>query len=341
MSSFSSVNDRPDKRYKFAKLQVVVADSDIGSARLVKQILMSFGFRRIDIFTSGEEALQFLSGNRTDLLVTEWALEGIDGLDLVSNVRAVKSHKFIRFDMPILMLTGRSARRHVEAARDAGITEFVAKPFSAKTISTRLIEIIDRPRIFVEAPNYKGPSRRRRSKPPPGMAERRAPRDPQGKKLPPNVIITRPNSSIKYMVDGLNASDIITPDVVHEAQMEIMKVEGEFVDWVRNDIVRLEDAYTALADNPSNAEKRTHFIECCYTIKSQSGVFGYELGTVVADLLINYLDEHERLHEKQFIVIRKHLDTMVVIFMQKVKEADSELGLALIGSLSKLVAKFA
>jgi len=336
-----SPTGKPDQRYKFAKLQIVIADSDHRSAQLVKQILSAFGIRRVDVVHSGEEALTLLKTQRVDLLITEWSIEGVDGLTLVRAIRSAKNHAFLRFDLPVLMLTGRSSKEHVYLARDAGVTEFVAKPFSAKTISTRLIEIIDSPRVFVETPNYKGPSRRRKQGPPPGTQDRRIPRE-QRERMEggPKVTITRANFALKDLVDGASASDIITNDVLEEAQAEVMKVEGEFVSWVKDDIAKLEAAYATLFETPPDKNARMALLNATYTIKSQSGTFGYELGTIVADLLISYLAEHPNLAENNFIVIRKHIDTMAVIFTQKLKEADGAVGLALIGSLSKLVAKF-
>jgi DNA-binding response OmpR family regulator len=341
----SMASSKPDQRYKFGKLQVLVADSDSRAAHLVKEILMSFGMRRIDTVTTGEDAMRILKSRRIDLLVTEWSLdgaEGIDGLTLVRAVRAAKNQAFLKSDMPILMLTGRAARPHVEAARDVGITEFVAKPFSAKTISTRVIEIIDSPREFVETPTYKGPSRRRKTGPPPGMQDRRLPRDVRERMADAaKVTITRANFALRELVDGASASEIITNDVIAEAQTEIAKSEDSFVAWIKDDIATLENAYEALLAAPTDKKCRKALINGCYTIKSQSGVFGYDLGTVVADLMVSYLEEHTVLSENNFIVIRKHIDTMGVIFTQKIKEADGAVGLALIGSLSKLVAKFA
>lgn len=333
---------KSDQRYKFAKLQILIADSDHRSAQLVKQILSAFGIRRVDIVHNGEDALTALKAQRIDLLVTEWSIDGIDGLTLVRAIRSAKNHKFMRFDMPVLMLTGRASKDHVHLARDAGITEFVAKPFSAKTISNRLIEIIDRPRVFVETPSYRGPSRRRKEGPPPGTADRRIPREQRERMADaPKVTITRANFALRDLVDGASASDIITTDIIEEAQTEVLKVEGEFVAWVKDDIAKLEAAYATLFETPPDKTARRQLLDATYTIKSQSGTFGYELGTIVADLLINYLAEHPELKENNFIVIRKHIDTMSVIFTQKLKEADGAVGLALIGSLSKLVAKFA
>jgi DNA-binding response OmpR family regulator len=61
------------------------------------------------------------------------------------------------------MLTGHSERHRVEAARDAGVTEFLAKPITAVNLLTRITEIVERPRAFVRCDSYFGPDRRRRT----------------------------------------------------------------------------------------------------------------------------------------------------------------------------------
>jgi DNA-binding response OmpR family regulator len=65
--------------------------------------------------------------------------------------------------VPVIMMTGHSERRHVIGARDAGVTEFVAKPLSAKALCARIEEVMARPRAFVRSYAFVGPSRRRRA----------------------------------------------------------------------------------------------------------------------------------------------------------------------------------
>ena len=64
--------------------------------------------------------------------------------------------------VPIIMMTGYSHRIRVEASRDAGVTEFLVKPFKAKDLYTRIEQLIEKPRQFVEADEFFGPDRRRR-----------------------------------------------------------------------------------------------------------------------------------------------------------------------------------
>jgi DNA-binding response OmpR family regulator len=63
--------------------------------------------------------------------------------------------------VPIIMLTGHSEKKRVVAARDAGVTEFLAKPISAKSLYHRVLNVVANPRQFIKTKNYFGPDRRR------------------------------------------------------------------------------------------------------------------------------------------------------------------------------------
>jgi two-component system, chemotaxis family, chemotaxis protein CheY len=62
--------------------------------------------------------------------------------------------------VPIVMMTGRSDRTTLKAALEAGVTDFVGKPLSPKTLLARLVSIIDRPKPFIRTPEYFGPDHR-------------------------------------------------------------------------------------------------------------------------------------------------------------------------------------
>jgi two-component system, chemotaxis family, chemotaxis protein CheY len=67
--------------------------------------------------------------------------------------------------VPIIMLTGHSEKKRVMSARDAGITEFLAKPISAKALYQRILNVVANPRPFIKTKNYFGPDRRRNVNP--------------------------------------------------------------------------------------------------------------------------------------------------------------------------------
>ena len=94
-----------------------------------------------------------------DIVITDWAMPIFDGLELTRMIRqpGANANPFV----PIIMLTGHSEKKHVMAARDAGITEFLAKPLSAKALYERILNVVMNPRPFVRTKTYFGPDRRR------------------------------------------------------------------------------------------------------------------------------------------------------------------------------------
>lgn len=150
---------------------MLIADDDRRIALIIKQVLESLGFKEIYTARDGEKALELLQSNSVDMIITDWQMAPMDGISLVQYLRTAEDSPN-RF-MPIIMLTGNADREHVEHARDAGVTEFVVKPFSAKTLCERIMLLIENPRSFIMSKRFVGPDRRRRDTLPPGGHEKR------------------------------------------------------------------------------------------------------------------------------------------------------------------------
>lgn len=330
----------PDRRSRLAKLNVLIADRDRRIASLVQRVLLSFGFRNMDVAESGEDALYALRTRRYDILITEWNMEPVDGLAIVRAIRAAKDDARMPRNIPIIMLTARADFDSVQVARDAGITEFVAKPFSAKTISDRIIQVIDNPRLFVECRAYVGPDRRRRGKPPPGEGERRGRAKKEEKKRETDAVKMLPaNTSLKERIGHVTAAEILTEMVVAEAQLDLMRVENDFLEWAKDDIAQLELAFQQLRENPEHIPTLQTLRNVAYAIKSQAGIFGYALGTEVAASMVDYLAKHEQMTPEHLIVIGKHIDTISLIFRERIKESGQNIASDMIQSLKMLIEK--
>jgi CheY-like chemotaxis protein len=130
---------------------------------LLRTVLKAFGIREIHECKEGAEALRFLKAKKPDFVLTDLAMAPMDGLHFTRAVRALPEKEDCV--LPIIMVTGYTERRRVQAARDAGVTEILAKPVTPSGLFQRVEEIIMRPRAFVRTPDYSGPSRRRHSKP--------------------------------------------------------------------------------------------------------------------------------------------------------------------------------
>lgn len=319
-----------EARRRLSTLKVLVADHDRRTASLVQRILFSFGFRAMDVTTDGQEVISLLRQQSYDLVILEWNLKPISGITLVKAIRAMQSVSGFRRDIPILMLTARADVESVRAARDAGITEFVAKPFSANTISHRIIQIIDNPRAFVETPEFVGPDRRRRTDALGGSENRR--RYAKAPAIPANT-------ALKSQLGDLKASEIFNESAVAQAQAHLMQAENDFLSWAKEDIFRLQHAFAIIQKAPDDAMAKSMLMDAAYAIKSQAGVFGYGLGTEVAALLVNYLATHEQFVPNNLLVMEKHIETMSVIFRQKIKESGQGIAMDMLLSLKKLIEK--
>jgi DNA-binding response OmpR family regulator len=162
-------------KIRLSKVSVLVVDDDKAISNLVKNVLKNLGFGNVIVVHSANEGLQILETNAIDLVITDWEMEPMSGVELTQAIRKFDSPK--RF-LPVIMLTGHGEKAEIERARDCGITEYLIKPFTAKTLCSRIMMVIESPRSFILSKGYKGPSRRRRSQEPPeGMDRRKRKKD--------------------------------------------------------------------------------------------------------------------------------------------------------------------
>jgi CheY-like chemotaxis protein len=147
--------------YRFDKLRLLVIDDSPHMRKLVGAILRGFGVRDIVESPTAEHAWAKLPERNPDVIVTDWVLSGMSGVEFARKVRqSIESPNPL---LPMIMLTGNTHVDRVIEARDAGFNEFLAKPVTPKALMTRLCAVIDAPRPFVRTTRYFGPCRRRRS----------------------------------------------------------------------------------------------------------------------------------------------------------------------------------
>ncbi len=149
------------KRYDISSLSFLVIDDNSYMRSIVKTLLKGFGVQNISEASDAAEAFEEFQSTKTDVIIVDYALETLDGIEFVQLVRQANDSP--NPYVPIIMLTAYSDRSRVEEARDAGITEFLCKPISAKDLYVRVLQIIERPRPFIRAKSYFGPDRRRRT----------------------------------------------------------------------------------------------------------------------------------------------------------------------------------
>lgn len=127
---------------------------------LMQEILRTFGFDNIIIARDGREAFDKYCEHNPDIILTDWIMPDVDGIELV---KLIRNHpKSPTPLVPIIMITGYCTKAHVEKARDSGVNEFLVKPFNSSDLFSRIEHIIKKPRDFIKAKHFFGPDRRRR-----------------------------------------------------------------------------------------------------------------------------------------------------------------------------------
>jgi two-component system, chemotaxis family, chemotaxis protein CheY len=146
--------------YSLNTVKILIVDDMQPMLTLCKAILATFGFKNVYTAQSGAEAIESIIRLDPDLIVTDWMMEPMDGLAMTREIR--RNPQISNPYVPIIMMTGFSSKFRVENARDSGITEFLVKPFTARDLYNRIVQIIEKPRQFVDTGVFFGPDRRRK-----------------------------------------------------------------------------------------------------------------------------------------------------------------------------------
>ena len=141
-------------------VRVLIVDDQDFIRSLLRQMLGVLGCKSISDETNGEAAWFAVQDNPPDLLIVDWEMEPMDGIELVKKIRNDDASPDRL--LPIIMITAHSERPRIIAARDAGVNEYLMKPVSARVLFSRLNAVIEHPRRFVRAGEYFGPDRRRK-----------------------------------------------------------------------------------------------------------------------------------------------------------------------------------
>ncbi|ANP44512.1 response regulator [Candidatus Viadribacter manganicus] len=145
-----------------AVLRILIADGSAFQRRLTTEALRSVGRVQIDYAENVEQCLMALSYSHPDILIADWDIDEGAGLTLVRRIRAGDAGQGFRKLAIIMVTTGNNAG-DVRRARNAGVDEFILRPFSTQTILKRVTAVRGRRRDFVESTRYVGPCRRRRA----------------------------------------------------------------------------------------------------------------------------------------------------------------------------------
>ena len=123
-------------------MPVLVVDDYNTMIRIICNLLKQLGYQNIDSATDGATALAKLRAGRFGLIISDWNMEPMSGYDLLKEVRADDKLGKI----PFIMITAESKTENVIAAKRAGVSNYIVKPFNAQTLQTKIAA------VFAEEP---------------------------------------------------------------------------------------------------------------------------------------------------------------------------------------------
>lgn len=147
--------------YMLAKLPAVVVEDNKFMRSIIGDLLRQVGFEKMYFAADGKEGIAQISTWLPRVVFTDWNMPVMNGLELINWVR--RSGQSPDPEVPIILITGNNQAQEIVAARDAGVTEFIAKPVTTAAILHRLHSALVEPRKFIRSPAYIGPCRRRRN----------------------------------------------------------------------------------------------------------------------------------------------------------------------------------
>ena len=119
-------------------IKVLVVDDFATMRRILKNILKQLGFKNLVEADDGTTAWDVLEEQKIDLVLADWNMPKMTGLELLKKVRA--SEKYAK--VPFLMVTAEAQKQNVIEAVQAGVSNYVVKPFTAEAISEKLEKIL-------------------------------------------------------------------------------------------------------------------------------------------------------------------------------------------------------
>ena len=119
-------------------MPILIVDDYKTMLRIIRNLLKQLGFNNVDEATDGAAALAKLRDKEFGLIISDWNMEPMSGLQLLKEVRADNALK----ELPFIMVTAESKSENVVAAKQAGVSNYIVKPFNAATLKAKLNSVI-------------------------------------------------------------------------------------------------------------------------------------------------------------------------------------------------------
>lgn len=352
-------------RLDFSRLSVLLVEDNAFMRSIFINVLRALGVERLTIAENGEQAIHIMSpaaGNQAtpligmsgiDIVVCDYFMPTVDGGMFLRWLR--RSDKSPDRFLPVIMASAAADRDVLFTARDAGVDEFLAKPFSAEKLAQRFVAVVENPRPYVYCATYFGPNRRRRTIPVQDDKRKTKKEDIEvvysGKDLASlkrsdkAVWEFRIPRSLKQKLGGNSSGASNEPPfdaaLIEAAEAKVSSMEGDYADWVANSIEEMVQAHHRALEEPDTAQTHLGTIhDIAHELRGQGGIFGYPLMTQFGKSLYDVTPEGTECTPSLLDLIDAHIDLIKVVIKQKIKGDGGSIGQDLMRSLAEAKKKF-
>ncbi len=120
-------------------MNILIVEDFKSMRRIINQLLKQLGFSNVDEAEDGTAALEKIKAKNYGLVISDWNMEPMSGLEMLKQIRASEGpYK----NVPVIMITAESKTENVIAAKQAGVNNYIVKPFNAETLKTKMSSVI-------------------------------------------------------------------------------------------------------------------------------------------------------------------------------------------------------
>ncbi len=119
-------------------IKILIVDDYQTMLRVLSNLLRQLNFTNVEEASDGTEALEKLNQSKFDLIISDWNMEPMSGIELLRKVRADENLS----DIPFIMITAETKSENVIAAKETGVSNYIVKPFNAETLKTKLVGVL-------------------------------------------------------------------------------------------------------------------------------------------------------------------------------------------------------
>ena len=119
-------------------MKILIVDDYSTMLRILRNLLRQLNFSNVEEATDGGQALQMLRQSKYGLVISDWNMQPVTGLQLLKEVRSDDALKSV----PFIMVTAESKTENIIAAKNAGVSNYIVKPFNAETLRKKMTSVL-------------------------------------------------------------------------------------------------------------------------------------------------------------------------------------------------------